>query len=1285
MRGRLVDGRFEVEERAGAGGMGEVYRALDRRSGERVALKIVVAPGASTLARFVREAELLGELAHPAIVRYVAHGRDERAGAWLAMEWLDGEDLDARLRRGPLALSDAVALGARVARGLAVAHARGVTHRDVKPANLFLVGGDPGRVRILDLGIARLGADRSLTRTGALIGTPAFMAPEQARGADDVDARADVFALGAVLHECVTGERVFAGERPVAVLARVLLESVPLLDELCEGVPSPLCRLVERMLDKDPARRPADGAEVAIALEALADLPDAPVPRRSQAPQALTRAERRLLCVVLGRPRVDRGEAPDLGDAPTVDTRPLAALAGVARAHGLEVAQLADGSLLCALGEVPSGLGVEAARAARFALALVDAEPALCLAVATGRAAADDRLPVGEVVDRAARLAPDEPGVRLDDGTARLLEDRFVVQRQKDAIALRGERAGVVGARTLLGRATPCVGRERELRAVERCLDECLETPVGLPVLVTGEAGAGKSRFRDELLRRAADRVDRITVWEGRGDPVSAGSALSVLARALRSAARLSDAAPLDARHERLRRFAGRHLGAQSSPVAEMLGELLGAPFPDDGSPPLRAARADARLMADAMRRAFEELLIAVCDAGPLLLVLDDLQWGDRSTVSYVDSALRNLGSRPCLVVALGRPEVRTLFPDLWAERGVQHLALGPLRPRAARSLVAVALGDATPEPVIERILERAAGNAFALEELIRAEAEGHGAELPDTVLGLAEARIRRIEPEARRVLRAASVFGETFWPGGVRALLPDADVDRWLGELTDRELVSRRLDRRFAEEPELGFRHGLVREAAYAMLTGTDRALGHRLAAGWLEARGERDALALAEHWERGGDARRAAVEYLRAARQALDGDDLETVIARADRGLSCSPDDALRGELRLAQADALGWRGDFAGAAERATAGLGCLRPGTLRWYRAAGLVAGARGNLGDHEALGRLGEALLGTTPEPGAEGAAAVALARTGVFLLRAGRADGSTGLIERARETGATVAARDPFVAARLAQVRAHLAIHHGDLAGYLAGYTEAIALFDATADRRTACSVRINVGFARLELGDDGRAEATLREALGECRRMGLPHVEAAGIHNLGVVLARRGELEEACAAQREAISLAAAQRNRRLEGSSRSQLADALSGLGRHAEAEREAAAAADLLAQVAPPLHPRALAIVARVRLAAGDPGAAQEPAAVAYRRLEAAGGTLAQGEALVRLARAEALLGVGEVTAARAVLSAARSRLLERAASVTDPELRASLLRGVPEHARTLELADAHEATR
>jgi hypothetical protein len=265
--GDTVARRFQVERFAGAGAMGLVYRARDVQTGEWVALKVLAHGSAE---RFLREARALAEVSHPHIVRYVDHGHTEAGEPYLAMEWLEGADLAQKLQSGPLSLAQALGLARSVAGALAVAHGRGVVHRDVKPSNLFLVLGDPARVKVLDFGAARFIRTTSApTASGIVLGTPGYLAPEQVNEDTAVDGRADVFSLGCVLYECVAGRPAFVAQHVLALLGKILREDPPPLRQVAAHAPEVLEALLIAMLAKDPRGRPASMTAITEALDRL--------------------------------------------------------------------------------------------------------------------------------------------------------------------------------------------------------------------------------------------------------------------------------------------------------------------------------------------------------------------------------------------------------------------------------------------------------------------------------------------------------------------------------------------------------------------------------------------------------------------------------------------------------------------------------------------------------------------------------------------------------------------------------------------------------------------------------------------------------------------------------------------------------------------------------------------------------------------------------------------------------------------------------------------------------
>ena len=278
--GDVLADRFVIDDDTRRGGIGVVYRGWDLEAEQPVAIKFLTQLSPTDVKRFEREADLLAEARVPGVVRHVQHGTTEDGRPYLVMQWLDGETVAAHLETRGFALREAVALIAAVAEPLAELHARGLVHRDLKPENLILTGDDPRSVTLIDFGLARatIASDTRLTATGCILGTPGYMAPEQIRGEREIDARADVFALGCVLYECLTGYAAFAGGNFFAVRTKILLSAPVPLRVLCPEAPVALEALVEAMIAKRASDRLPDAAAAASALAALGTLP--PGPRR---------------------------------------------------------------------------------------------------------------------------------------------------------------------------------------------------------------------------------------------------------------------------------------------------------------------------------------------------------------------------------------------------------------------------------------------------------------------------------------------------------------------------------------------------------------------------------------------------------------------------------------------------------------------------------------------------------------------------------------------------------------------------------------------------------------------------------------------------------------------------------------------------------------------------------------------------------------------------------------------------------------------------------------------
>ncbi|MDQ3270203.1 MAG: serine/threonine protein kinase, partial [Pseudomonadota bacterium] len=268
--GTVLAGRFRLESILGMGGMGVVYRATDLTLDVPVALKLLrpeLAQRGDAFERFREELLLARQVSSPHVVRIHDLARHEQH--WLiSMDLVDGSSLDQRIDRdGPLPVEDALKLTRQLAQGLAAAHAKGVLHRDLKPANVLL--DQSGDAYISDFGIARSLASSGLTRSGALQGTPDYLSPEQARG-DPLDARSDLYALGLILYEMLSGKRAFDGGTIAEVLAQRMLRTPPPITRYRPEAPDWVARLLDKLLRPQPGHRFRNAAEVIAAIDARA-------------------------------------------------------------------------------------------------------------------------------------------------------------------------------------------------------------------------------------------------------------------------------------------------------------------------------------------------------------------------------------------------------------------------------------------------------------------------------------------------------------------------------------------------------------------------------------------------------------------------------------------------------------------------------------------------------------------------------------------------------------------------------------------------------------------------------------------------------------------------------------------------------------------------------------------------------------------------------------------------------------------------------------------------------
>jgi serine/threonine-protein kinase len=354
--GDVIDGKYRVERVLGVGGMGMVVSAIHLKLEERVAIKVVLPELASqpeVTERFLREGRAAVKIRSQHVARVLDVAASPDGTPYMVMEYLEGSDLARQVETtGPLGVVEAVGYVLEACEAIAQAHAQGIVHRDLKPANLFLTTNADGQatVKVLDFGISKMGvanapvADGGLTKTSAMMGSPTYMAPEQMRSTRRVDARADIWGIGAVLYELVAGRPAFTGETMAELLVTIMQDAHAPLHRVRPDVPAELGAVVDRCLEKDPDKR----------FQSVADLATALDPFGPESARALTARIRRTLA------RAPQASSADISAGPSPVAAEPAAAAQTAGAWAAIVAQ-----------QKRRPITVVAAAAAALAIALV--------------------------------------------------------------------------------------------------------------------------------------------------------------------------------------------------------------------------------------------------------------------------------------------------------------------------------------------------------------------------------------------------------------------------------------------------------------------------------------------------------------------------------------------------------------------------------------------------------------------------------------------------------------------------------------------------------------------------------------------------------------------------------------------------------------------------------------------------------------------------------------------------------------------------------------------------
>jgi serine/threonine protein kinase/tetratricopeptide (TPR) repeat protein len=880
--------RFRIERTVGRGAAGIIFKAFDTQTKQDVALKVIATSGADTAerGRFLREGQILSDLDHPGIVRVVAFGATGEAAevleykfevdsALIAMQWLDGEDLQVRHARAPLSLKQAIDVAAQIANALSAAHARGVIHRDIKPSNIFVLAADsrepatPGAAveassperlatKLVDFGVASTD-DVRLTKTDELVGTPAYMSPEQARGDTRADARSDIYSLGATLFELIAGRPPHVGPTSIATLARLVTSPAPRLSDLVDGIPRELDELVDRMLRANRDERPDAAREVHETLDSIRRrIPDDAhaTARTTESHHGVgTRLVTTLVGLHVGYGDTRRDELERLqklgADAMPLGSDAVVAHLGAQRAHGNEASRAIEAGLaLCARG-------------AR-------------VGIATGRTEVDLLRPAGEIVDRASAIARDADDRRLvvDATTAELARNQFdFTSLPNGTLAVERPAHAAQHEQNL---ASHFVGRDAELVASLSAYDRCTEDATPVILTVSGPPGIGKSRLLREFVARIKERGRSPKLAHVRGDPYALTTALGLATQILRGLLDLPQGLSFE---DALAALAD---GGLTREVANPLARLMAnQPFPEG---------ADSRGARDALYISMTEIVLNMAASAPVVVLFEDAQWSDFESIAWLDHVLGRSSGRPLFVFAMMRPAFWREHPRCFAGRDHVRVELRPIARRATREIARSVIGAAATEEMLDQVAQQAAGSPLFAEELARLIAAGKDATKAPTIEAAIQVSLDALDDQARAAAVQASVFGLTVWDAGVAAVGgPSSELA--LAKLVAAELLVVQPSSRFANTREYAFKHVLLRDVAFASAGEEQRRALHAAAGRWLASVGE-DTATVAHHFDLGGLVKEAADYWEIAARRALATDSLKDSVAMADRALTFASD---------------------------------------------------------------------------------------------------------------------------------------------------------------------------------------------------------------------------------------------------------------------------------------------------------------------------------------------------------------------------------------------------------
>jgi class 3 adenylate cyclase/tetratricopeptide (TPR) repeat protein len=940
--------------------------------------------------------------------------------------------------------------------------------------------------------------------------------------------------------------------------------------------------------------------------------------------------------------------------------------------------------------------------------------------VATGGGTEAEDTVMGLPVNLGARLESAAPpgGVLISHSTYRQVRNAFEVEPQ-DPIPAKGfpepvpaylvrsakPRTFRTVIRTVQGVETPMVGRDRELRQLERAFERTVRHRQTHLVTVIGDAGIGKSRLLYEFDRWRAAQPSPAVPLKALPSRQTMGTPFSLMRELLayRFGIQIRDSAA--AARQKLEAGLAAFFADEPQMKAHFVGALLGYDLAD--SPHLSGVKDDARQLRHRALFYLAQYFAAATEASPTVIMVDDIHWADRPSLEALSQLVRERPNLRLLVVCLARPVLFEDNPD-WARQstlgdaGSIEIHLDPLPAEASYQLVQEMLHnvDGLPPSLLEKIVATAEGNAFYTEELIEMLADDgvirrdatNGTwhldpsrldrlRVPTTLMAVLQARLDRLPLAERIVVQQASVVGRTFWGAALQALQGMQEPpERELAALSQREVISRSVKSTFAGTDEFQFKHALLCDAAYDTVLVRTRRAYHGLVAGWLagatKASGRSNEYAdiIAEHYEQADELEEAAAWYLQAGERAKAQGAPSEARDMLDRALRLLPetDRERRWRAMLARSQVLFTLGETETriAEDEALVALAQELGDDARLsqaYQCQGYCLGLVGRYQDELAAY---EKALAAARRAGNRHVEAEVLGQKVICLTRLGLEDRARRVageaLDCAREVG-----DENLLVRNLTNVSLFYS-EFGDLGSGVQLLEQQVAMNRRLANRQGEAVGLTNLGYRYVQLGMSGRAVDELERGVQLAEEIGHRQHSAYGRLNLALAHLRNGHLDRALRALEGAIPELEALQDRFGQAAGQTYLALVKEASGEHRDALERFARARTAFVQIGVPgcAHDAAAGLV-RCLLALGQMEDARQQAEALWEHLTENGPGGMEFPVLAYLTCADLFAAVGETERSRTAVEKGYRELLERADRIGDETWRITFLENVPEH--------------